>query len=345
MSLFARGTKNSHNMSARNNSWSSLVNAATIRHDKNRNIEGEMKNDKTADTVVTDAPPQPDESEESIRDGTNAYFNPFESSLAPEHGKKRNGEEEVRNGKTADTVVTDAPLQPDESEESIRDGTNAYFNPFESSWAPEHGKNRNREGEMKNDKAADTVVTDAPLQPDESEERIRDGANEYFNPFESSWAPDQEKTTETPGAAAEEGNDMVEVQELSVDQTEPADITPLLSNPLNVDNTMEIDDREQIDRYPSRRYPSRKRSTEEDAPKTASKRNKKEADEPLSKWTSDRAAPLKDDEPEIGERVYSCFNNGDWYWGMVKHKFKKGIKLYYSVRVTLYVHLLPRTFK
>jgi hypothetical protein len=259
-------------MSARDDSWSSLVNAATIRHGKNRNREGEKKNDKTADTVVTDAPPQ-----------------------------------------------------PGESEESIRDGINEYFNPFESSWAPEHGKSRNSEGEKKNDETADTVVTDAPPQPGESEESI----NIYFNPFESLWAPEQEKTADTPGAAAEEGNDMAAVQELLVNQTEPATITPLPSNPLYADNSMEIDDREQIDRYPSR-----KRRTEEDAPKGASKRNNEEADDPPSKCTSNRAAPLKDDEPEIGERVYSCFQNGDWYWGMVKHKFKKGNKFHYSVRIT-----------
>eukprot|EP00980_Cylindrotheca_fusiformis_P027898 scaffold22565_cov97-Cylindrotheca_fusiformis.AAC.7 len=40
----------------------------------------------------------------------------------------------------------------------------------------------------------------------------------------------------------------------------------------------------------------------------------------------------KDDEPQVGDRVYSRFHNGDWYWGKVTNKFVKKRKLLYSIQ-------------
>ena len=54
-----------------------------------------------------------------------------------------------------------------------------------------------------------------------------------------------------------------------------------------------------------------------------------------SSWQGEvnqKPPPEKDEEPEIGDRVYSCFDDEDnWYWGKVTDKFMKGDSVRYSV--------------
>lgn len=92
---------------------------------------------------------------------------------------------------------------------------------------------------------------------------------------------------------------------------------------------------------------SRKRGANT-SPNPASKRRK--GDKPTKKrnstaseasssssWQEEvnqKPPPEKDEEPEIGDRVYSCFDDDDnWYWGKVTDKFMKGGSVRYSVSI------------
>ena len=43
------------------------------------------------------------------------------------------------------------------------------------------------------------------------------------------------------------------------------------------------------------------------------------------------AQPLVVVQPEVGDRVYARYENGEWYWGVATKKFWKNDFLYYSV--------------
>jgi hypothetical protein len=57
-----------------------------------------------------------------------------------------------------------------------------------------------------------------------------------------------------------------------------------------------------------------------------------------------KISEISSKEPLVGERVYSCFHNGQWYWGVVTARFQSGGSFHYSVscylplyRLTLYL--------